>query len=449
MATFEKAGESEVLAIHAALLPTGAKGKVIIFGGDEHNQDQAGRDAYPADPVKVDNTRIYDVNTKSISPSTSPTTDVFCAGHAFLGDGRLVIGGGTEAWEAQSGGPGGGHEHGLGNFGGHQACWVYNYLRNSWEQIADLNFDSAFGKTGGGRWYPTLITLADGDLIAFSGHPSRRSILWHNNDIPERYSQASGRWSWIKPTTPITFYPRVHLVKNGLLFICAVEDGTSRFFNPETGDFEGPAPSGPGGLYAGWDNTSVLLPLLPNENYRARILMADDIQPLKIDLEAIIPVWQNAGTRQGAAAGRSRQWGISTILPDGKILIFGGVGPLGEDADAVLEPELYDPGINWSTGTYSNPESWQSLAADPEKVVRNYHSTNLLLPDGSVFTAGSSKNAKSGNPADVGEMRIVLFKPDYFDNGARPTLTSTDLSTTYGNRFGSLRLMRRTFSGLH
>jgi hypothetical protein len=99
-----------------------------------------------------------------------------------------------------------------------------------------------------------------------------------------------------------------------------------------------------------------------------------------------------------------------------------------------LEPEIYDPGINWATGTYSNPQSWQSAPADPNGVVRNYHSTNMLLPDGSVFTAGSSKNADSGDPGTVGEMRIVIFKPDYFDNPARPDLTSAAPSATYGQQ---------------
>jgi hypothetical protein len=435
MASFELiAPSAEILAIHAALLPTGSRGKVIILGGDEHNGAQAGDDDNPADPADVDNTRIYDVAAKTISPSTSPTTDVFCSGHAFLGDGRLLIGGGTESWEG-GGGPGGGHVHGLGQFGGHQACWVYNYLRNEWERVADMNFDSAHGKTGGGRWYPTLVTLANGDVVAFSGHPSRRSTQWHNNNIPEIYHQATRQWTWIKPTASnITFYPRIHLIKGGSLFICAVEDGTSRMYNPVTGDFEGSSIPGPGGLYTGWDNSSVLLPLLPNESYRARVFVCNDFDAKKIDLGATSPTWQNAGTRTGAAAGKIRKFGIATILPDATVLVFGGVGGSNDDDTGVLEPEIYNPGINWDTGAYSDPESWQSMPADPNAVVRNYHSTNMLLPDGSVFTAGSSHDADTGDPATFGEMRIVLFKPDYFDNPARPDLTSTTPSTTYGKQ---------------
>lgn len=435
MASFELIpARAEILAIHVALLPIGTRGKVLMLGGDEHFQDHAGRDNAPATPANVDHTRLYDVQTKSISHAPSPTTDVFCSGHAFLGDGRLVIGGGTESWEGGQG-PGGGHVHALGDFGGHPACWVYNYLRNDWDRIADFNFDNTFGKTGGGRWYPTLVTLSNGDLIAISGHPSRRSVQWHNNDIPERYSQVRRRWDWIKPTaSEITFYPRVHLVKGGKLFICAVQDGRSHFYNPATGDFEGPTISAPGGAYVGWDATSVLLPLLPGDDYNAHILMCDDVDPKRIDLGDATPAWHNAGARAGGAAGKVRVFGIGTILPDGKIVVLGGVDSSHQDATGVLQPEIYDPGINWATGKYSNSQVWHSLPADPNGVVRNYHSTNLLLPDGSVFTAGSDHNASPGDPAIVGELRIVLFKPDYFDNPARPDLTSVPPSATYGRQ---------------
>lgn len=82
-------------SVHAALVPVGARGKLLMFGGDEHWQDQAGRDNAPADPARIDRTALYDVNDGSFVRISSPSTDVFCAGHAFLGDGRLLVGGGT------------------------------------------------------------------------------------------------------------------------------------------------------------------------------------------------------------------------------------------------------------------------------------------------------------------------------------------------------------------
>src|SRR3712207_6625587 len=84
------ANNSEVLAIHAALLPTN---EILYFGGDEHSQAQH-------NAGQIDNTRLFNLTDGSITTLPSPTTDVFCSGHAFLGDGRLLVGGGTEQWGA-------------------------------------------------------------------------------------------------------------------------------------------------------------------------------------------------------------------------------------------------------------------------------------------------------------------------------------------------------------
>lgn len=40
---------SEILAVHAALVPSGPQGEAVLFGGDEHwssQQDSAGKDSW-------------------------------------------------------------------------------------------------------------------------------------------------------------------------------------------------------------------------------------------------------------------------------------------------------------------------------------------------------------------------------------------------------------------
>src|ERR1700682_4504510 len=93
--------DSQILAVHAALAPSGEPGEIGLFGGDEHwadQQESAGGD-------KFKKTRIYDVKTHSIVGTVppSPDTDVFCCHHAFVGDGRLLIGGGTSKWPGAGG----------------------------------------------------------------------------------------------------------------------------------------------------------------------------------------------------------------------------------------------------------------------------------------------------------------------------------------------------------
>jgi hypothetical protein len=434
---------AEILAIHAALLPIGSRGQVVLFGGDEHNPDQAGTDTVPATAANVDNTRIHDLDADAANVITigSPTTDVFCSSHAFLGDGRLLIGGGTESWNG-GGGPGGGHDHAGGNFGGHPACWVFNFRRREWQRVADFIFieGSAMGEgEGGGRWYPTVLTLPSGGIIAFSGHPSRRSREWHNNNIPEIYSPASNSWRRLAPHDKMTFYPRMHLIRNNQIFVASGTGtgpgpGKSKIFDLDTEIFTSDTFSRPGGakgFYNNWSNSSVLLPLLPSDNYAPRILMCNDRKPIRIDLSDPSPAWQIAGTR---ALTETREYASATILPNGKVLVNGGfTNPDDDPGSAVNEVEIYDPGIDWAGGNYEAGQGTWTPPEDPAQVPRNYHSTALLLPDGSVWTGGSSKAAASGDPAAVGEMRIEIYEPDYYSNPARPDLTNAPASLDYRN----------------
>lgn len=438
-------GSGNILVVHAAVVPGGAKGKVLMFGGSEHYGAQGGTDQMPANPVLIDRTALYDVNDGegSVVRIGSPTTDVFCAGHAFLGDGRLLIAGGTETWGGEMlGGPGGGHIHDHGNFGGHQATWIYDHWENGWIRAADMNFREGEGE-GGGRWYPTVVTLPSGDVVAFGGHPSRRSKEWHENNIPERFSAGGNVWT-LYPTT-VSFgtgnwYPRLNLITGGWIFITSLQAGQCRFFDPETGDLVGPVVGSPNtGHNVGWDYSAFLLPLVPGDGYRARVMVTGGAQPQFIELNlgagAQTPAWVNAGTRQGSAAGKVRTYAIPVYLPTGQIFIAGGINGTGKDLDAVKEPEVFTPNIDWTTRSYNAGDgTWQTLE-EPATHARNYHHVTLLLPDGSVLTSGSNIDAQAGDPrADgIAQLNIEIFQPSYFANPARPSITSAPKSRSYAH----------------
>ena len=84
---------AQVLAVHAALLHTG---QILYFGGDEH-------DAGQNDRRQIDHTRLFDCTSLTVSVVGSPTSDLFCSGHAFLMDGRLLVAGGTEDFPTDQG----------------------------------------------------------------------------------------------------------------------------------------------------------------------------------------------------------------------------------------------------------------------------------------------------------------------------------------------------------
>ncbi len=108
----------------------------------------------------------------------------------------------------------------------------------------------------------------------------------------------------------------------------------------------------------------------------------------------------------------------SVLLPTGKVFASGG-SFLDEDAStASLAAETFDP----TTETWAPSGS----AVYP----RLYHSSALLLPDATVWTAGS-------NPKDVWEEHMEIYTPPYLYNAngtlaTRPTITSVPDEVGYG-----------------
>jgi hypothetical protein len=433
----------DVLAVHAVLLPSG---KVLYFGGDEHDQMQH-------DNHQIDHTRIFDSHTFLISHAPSPGTDVFCCGHAMLGDGRLLVAGGTEVFIKEA--EGGHHDH----FPGLHDCWIFDASTEAWtSEVAplvsnpELSEFKDFNVTGtgepGGRWYPTLVSLPTGEVLALSGHPSIHDIR-HNHHLPERFSSTppSGKWTLLPATVDTTFevqgpnpnvYPRVHLLPNGQIF-CSTPLGTAekcQLIDPTTGVRSFVADAPPDSINRGDLNsqsgTSVLLPLLPSGGYGARVLLCGATQPVVIHLGGSISLWQPTASRQLPpspprydASNPPRFNATSILLPTGDVFVCGGTAvsrlavPFApSDPKAVLESEIYHPAHD------GQPDFWESLPA--ASVVRNYHSVAVLLPDGRVWTAGSDHNGLQERRSL--EPRIEILNPPYIGQPGRPVISEAPAS---------------------
>ncbi len=405
--------KSQVLAVHAALLHTG---QILYFSGDEHDKGQHDRNM-------IDHTRVFHCATLGVKAVESPTTDVFCSGHAFLGDGRLLVAGGTEAFPLEVPGPH--HPH----FPGLRNTWAYDPATTTWIQLAAMNFEPGL-TTGGGRWYPTLTTLTNGQIAAMSGHPSSTDSR-HNNNSPESYSTSpspSGAWSLLTSADPnheMDYYPRLHVLPSGDIF-CATPlyNGRTQRFSPTSRTWTDVCAAPPDPTYGGYTTTSVLLPLLPEDGYRARVLIAGAPQPFIIDLGATVPEWRPTSPRTIPGTPRRNNLN-SVLLPTGEVFICGGVSDDNFDASAVKTAETYRP----------ETDSWVTL--ESATVVRNYHSVALLMPDGRVWTAGSNINGSQSFPEpgiDNREPLLELYEPPYY-SANRPVIISGPTKIGYGNRF--------------
>ena len=219
----------------------------------------------------------------------------------------------------------------------------------------------------GGRWYPTLMTLANGNVIAFSGHPgssdgSNSPTADHNNCIPEifeREPQPRGQWrrlaNYANPADrtyyenhATTFYPRMHLLPTGdILCTNPVRERTISFTpdaGPQGGTFHDICafPPSAAGAFSGYSTTSVLLPLRHGNGFKARAMICGGASnsPYLLDLARWNP-WgpplpksqQLRWTKTGPRRLRKRRLhACAVILPTGQILVCGGIDAASRSA---------------------------------------------------------------------------------------------------------------------
>ncbi|MBT2470199.1 DUF1929 domain-containing protein [Streptomyces sp. ISL-66] len=440
--------DSEILAVHAAFLNFD---RIIYFAGSQYDAQK---------PTGIENTRLYNCGTGEVSKVVGgPGFDLFCCGHALSANGTLLAAGGTAAYE-QASGPHATH------WPGTRGAAVVRYKPPSaakWVNIAPLNRGiqdpHSESEETGGRWYPTLLTLGNGDILALSGHPGDGD-LEHNNFIPEvfqpfpwpdgewhrlgSYSNAAQRQLFDNHRT--TFYPRAHLLPTGDVVFTTMTELNRRTVsmtvkdNPWSATFHDVCQftpvNGPDYNNVGFRETSVLLPLLAGEQYqRRRVLIAggkdawildlSDWEPGKTPPDAL--QWER--TERALSGHPRRMSGNAVLLPTGEVLFVGGVKGtiegLEKDSTGVQTPEVFDPHTN----------KWTALTAPKEraKVVRNYHSVALLMRDGRVWTAGSCHDGASG--LINAEMRIEIYEPWYYGNPNRPEILAAPDRFTTGDQF--------------
>jgi hypothetical protein len=92
------------------------------------------------------------------------------------------------------------------------------------------------------------------------------------------------------------------------------------------------------------------------------------------------------------------------ILPTAEVLIVGGVEDKGNDDTNVLDPEL----LHLEAGKWR----WKGDKLAPATIVRNYHSTALLMPDGRVWTSGGNVKGEPGS-RNKRHLEVEIYEPWY------------------------------------
>ncbi len=381
---------SPVRAVHVALLHTG---KVLLVSGSGNNQNDFNAGTFT--------TSLWDPTTDTFQSVATPW-DAFCAGHAFLPDGELLVAGGNTAYP----GPNTNNAN-----AGSTKAYVFNPATSSYE--ARPNMATA-------RWYPTVVELGSGNLFTVAGL-DEKGLRTNTSQIFN-----GSTWGASKPPpSQLSFmpmYPALHLLKDGRLFY----SGANVF---------GPGPALPGiwnfttnawtavpGLTTPDRRDQAMSVLLPPAQDQKVMIIGGGHQDLPVDAVASTAIVDlksaNPAYVPGPPLDTPKMYVSAVILPDSTVFETGGASTTIHNGNKpVFSAQIYDP----KTSTWSK-------AASPT-VPRVYHSSALLLPDGRVATFG-------GNPEDSFEMRVEIYTPPYLQkNTPRPVITSGATEIALGKTY--------------
>jgi len=278
-----------VIAIHAALLPTG---DVLHYSYPDGGLGSAAMTWNPATDQFTD---------------VSFDTDAFCSGLSQLADGTLYVTGGNDT---------------VCQFQGRTITNQFDPFTGAWTPLEDMVT---------GRWYPSNLELGDGRTLILSGLDRTCELA------PEMEVFTPGQGLDVVPggLRSVALYPRLHLLTSGLVAHVGPEQETSTF-DPALEQWSAVTSMAVPGR---WDGTSFLVPGYPDQIVTCG--GSGDDPPTdsceRIDFSQATPQWTPTSSMTFA-----RSHADALILPDRRVLVVGG-GTDGLYGNPVLNPEAYDP----------------------------------------------------------------------------------------------------------
>jgi hypothetical protein len=396
--------ECPINPVHAALLYTG---QVFFFSGSGNDPNN------PPGPSVILDVGTGTFTTQDPPMASGASADLFCAGQSFRSGGSLMVAGGTLQYDP---------------FYGSTTAFLFNPVTQQWTQVASMN---------SGRWYPTVVTLGDGRILALSG----LDINGNLDQQPEIYIDSTTGWrAYLLTTSFFPMYSHLFLLSSGKLFYSGANafggaDPSPRLLTLPS-DFTQPITEQQvdGLIDADFPNQAASMLLPPAQNQNAMIIgggNADDVATSRVnivDLRVSNPTYT-----AGPSLNYARMHHSAVLLPDRTVFVCNG-STISEDiGHSVLPAEIYDP--------YATNPVW-SVAATPTISGRVYHSVALLLPDGRVLTAG-------GNPSrGVYENRLEIYYPAYMSQ-PRPLIQSAPSSVVAGGTITIQTPQASTIQGVH
>ncbi|HUL64766.1 MAG TPA: PA14 domain-containing protein [Burkholderiaceae bacterium] len=364
-----------VIAVHAVLMPDG---RVLTYGTDATGKQTA--------------YFIYDVWDPSAGPSgghmtlpNATATDIFCSSQVVLpqsGAGVFIAGG--DNWTGTS----------TTNTGNNNSN-VFSYSANTLTRGNNMNR---------ARWYSSSTVLISGEVYTQGGSGG--------TDRPEvRGSDGTFRLLSTADTSAFDFmYPRNFVAPDARIF--GYDSAGRMYYIDPTGTGAVANVGQFGSAYTGNDASAAMF-------RPGRILQfgGNSNGAIVIDITSGAPV-----VTPTQSMSSQRRLVTATMLPDGKVLATGGSQVWNDLTGVNNIAEIWNP----QTGLWTQGSSGA--------LARLYHSTALLMADGSVLVMGG------GAPGPLNNLNIEVYYPPYLftADGAlapRPVITTAPDALEIGKTF--------------
>ncbi|CCO32449.1 Galactose oxidase Short=GAO [Rhizoctonia solani AG-1 IB] len=348
------------------------------------------------------------------------------------------------------------------------------------------------------RWYASTEPLADGSIVIVGGYVNGGYINRNTPNVDPAYSEGAAEptfefWpgrgtpaavmQFMITTSGLNSYAHLYLMPSGKMFAQA---NFSTILWDYNNNIETPLPDMPGRVIRVYPASGAvaMLPLTPGNNYSPTILFCGGSDmpesawgnyswpaintwnyPASRDCQRITPEPTDGSQPvyiQDDEMLEGRTMGQFIALPDSTLLVLNGAlngtagyatqtgetltygqMPFGMSlaSGPVLTPAIYNP--NAPPG-----QRWNRFG-EPSAIPRLYHSTAILLPDGSVLVAGSNPNVDvnftTTFPTTYAAER---FYPPYFANIAnRPVPEGLPDTLSYGGAAFQVYLPVGTYVG--
>ena len=442
-------------AVSIATLPDG---RLVFWGGLEGIENGTAPVAADGGRSNINSrVRVLDIRrgkpqfVKS-TPEDGGAHDMFCADLRLLPNGELLVVGGT-IWHPDpvnlkpvvgNDGPVGGTVELFGS----NAVRFFDPSDNRWHINRDwMRYP---------RWYPTLLTLGDGEMMISSG-VSRLIYNYSGQNVNqvESFDPQTNRVKVVQGADiSLPLFPRLHLMPDGTVFYGgvgqmwgpfgqAVDEALWAFhrtFDPKKDTW---TTAGMGSYGARSGAFSVLMPLKAPYK-KAEVLIGGGTlgsspgSYVANNLTEIVTVKNGSSSSvQGPPLNNRRWYSSGVLLPDGDVVALSGA-----DRDEVILPGAESP---VKQAELFNGKRWVPLSNAGR--VRTYHNSAILLADGSILVGGHAPiNTGYGPKGDNGAEALTgtnnlkdpsfeIFKPPYLFRGPRPEIAHVQRGIDYGRKF--------------